>query len=54
MAKRKPLEARLEKARKLIDRDDELIYDVASSQGQIVANVKHMRWFVEAVAEEIW
>lgn len=54
MAARKSLEKRLEQARRLIEKDDMLIYDVASRQGQIVANVKHMRWFLEAVAEDLW
>jgi len=43
----------LEKAQWLIDNDDEIIYDVAANVGQIVDNVKHMRWFLNAVADEI-
>lgn len=40
-------------AQQAIDRDDVLIYDVATGIGQIVDNVKHMRWFVLAVAREL-
>lgn len=54
MRARRSLEARLELARRLIEKDDERIHDVAGNVGQIVGNVKHMRWFLEAVAEEIW
>lgn len=36
-----------------IDTDHALIYDVASNVGQIVGNVKHMTWFLDAVAEHI-
>jgi len=38
-------------ARKAIASDNVLIYDVAANCGQIVGNVKHMTWFVRAVAE---
>lgn len=41
------LRARAESA---IERDEGFIYDVAGETGQMVGNVKHMRWFVEAVA----
>ncbi len=40
-------------AQRYIDRDDQLIHDVAADCGQIVDNVKHMRWFLRAVASEI-
>ena len=40
-------------AQELIDRDDDLIYDVAANVGQIVDNIRHMQWFVEAVADEL-
>jgi hypothetical protein len=30
-----------------------LVYDVAADCGQIVGNVKHMKWFRQAVAEEM-
>lgn len=43
----------LEKAKVLIDNDDEICFDVAANVGQIFANVKHMGWFLEAVAEEL-
>jgi hypothetical protein len=39
------------RASRAIDQDEEFIYDVASQTGQIVANVKHMRWFRLAVAQ---
>lgn len=34
-----------------IQDDDEMIYDVAANCGQQVANVRHMTWFLRAVAE---
>ena len=42
-----------EAARVAIEKNDDVIYDVASSSGQIVGNVKHMRWFRDAVADEL-
>jgi hypothetical protein len=33
-----------------IDGDEEFIYDVAADSGQIVANVKHTKWFRTEVA----
>jgi len=36
-----------------IDNDADVIYDIAADAGQIVDNVKHMDWFVDAVAEEV-
>lgn len=41
------------KAQHAIDTDAAIIYDVAADCGQIVDNVKHMRWFVRAVADEL-
>jgi len=41
------------RARRAIDEDEQFIYDVASETGQIVANVKHMRWFRLAVAQHL-
>ena len=41
----------IEKAKRLIQLDDVVIYDVAAERGQQVANVKHMWWFLTAVAE---
>jgi hypothetical protein len=43
----------LSNAQAAIDRKDEICYDIAANEGQIFDNVKHMRWFVEAVAEEL-
>jgi len=40
-------------AQAAIDRDDRIIYDVAATYGQIVENVRHMPWFVNAVAQEL-
>jgi len=41
----------LTQADELIEAEDTLAFDVADLHGQIFANVKHMRWFREAVAE---
>jgi hypothetical protein len=41
------------KARQAIERGDSIAYDVALNEGQIFDNVKHMRWFIEAVADEL-
>jgi hypothetical protein len=41
----------ISEAEALIEADDPMIYDVAADTGQIVDNVKHMPWFVDAVAE---
>lgn len=41
----------VQKAKKLIEAEDSLCYDIASSYGQIFDNVKHMAWFINAVAE---
>jgi hypothetical protein len=38
------------KAKQLIEDDNELIYDVAADHCAIVGNVKHMDWFIDAVA----
>lgn len=35
------------------DAAPDVIYDVAAETGQMVGNVKHMRWFVLAVADAI-
>lgn len=40
----------LARAESAIERDENFVYDVAVDSGQMVGNVKHMRWFVEAVA----
>src|SRR5260221_3744036 len=44
----------LEEANKAIQRQDDIVYDVASDSGQIVGNVKHMPWFRQAVARAIF
>ncbi len=40
----------LSRAESAIERDEDFVYDVAADFGQMAGNVKHMRWFVEAVA----
>jgi hypothetical protein len=44
----------IEEASEAIERQDEIVYDVASDSGQIVGNVKHMEWFRHAVALAIF
>lgn len=39
-------------AQELIDNEDPLVFDICSNHGQIFGNVRHMRWLLEAVAEE--
>jgi len=43
----------IKKAQGHIERGTDLAYDVAVSNGQMLANVKHMVWFIKAVAFEI-
>jgi len=43
----------LARAQRAIDRRATVVYDMAADCGQIVDNVKRMRWFVRAVAEEL-
>jgi len=43
----------LRTAQEYIDRDDDLIYDVAMNVGQIVGNVKRMPWFRHRIALEL-
>ena len=40
-------------ARKAIHNEEQVCFDVAAEHGQIFGNVKHMTWFVEAVAEAL-
>ena len=40
----------LSRAEEAIENDEDFIYDVAADVGQMVGNVKHMRWFLRAVA----
>jgi hypothetical protein len=44
----------IEKAIEAIENDDQIIHDVAADKGQIIGNVKHTDWFVEAVAASIY
>lgn len=41
------------RALRLIDRRDPRCFDVAAEYGQMFDNVKHMAWFVRAVAEAL-
>lgn len=41
------------RARRHIERRTELAFDVASGVGQMFNNVRHMRWFLVAVASEL-
>jgi hypothetical protein len=43
----------LNAAREAIERKDAVCFVVAAEHGQIFANVKHMTWFAEAVAEAL-
>ena len=40
-------------AREAIEREDVICFDICANCGQIFGNVKHMRWFVRAVADEL-
>ena len=42
-----------ESAKAAIEAGDDVAYDVASENGQMFDNVKHMQWFIEAVAREM-
>ena len=44
-----PIAAALE----AIEREDQVCFDVAAEHGQMFLNVKHMTWFVDAVAEAL-
>lgn len=43
----------IQRAQSAIENKETVVYDVAADCGQIVDNVKHMTWFVEAVAQQI-
>jgi hypothetical protein len=43
----------MSRAEEAIANEETIIYDVAANYGQMVDNVKHMSWFVQAVADEI-
>jgi len=40
----------LSRAEDAIENDEHFIYDVAADMGQQVDNVRHMKWFLKAVA----
>jgi len=40
----------LERAKGAIEAGEHFVYDIAAEHGQMVDNVGHMGWFVEAVA----
>jgi len=44
---------KMDKARAAIQREDSVCFDVAAEYGQMFENVKHMKWFVRAVADEL-
>jgi hypothetical protein len=46
-------EEAIQLAQELIENGDDIAHDVAAEHGMMFDNVKHMRWFVEAVAEEV-
>jgi hypothetical protein len=43
----------IEAAQRAIEDEDDVVFDVAANIGQIFGNVKHMKWFLHAVAEEL-
>lgn len=43
----------LARALRAIERKDQICFDVAFSHGQIFENVRRMRWFIEAIADEL-
>ena len=43
----------LSRASEAIEDADMVCFDVAAEHGQMFGNVKHMTWFVEAVADEL-
>lgn len=43
----------IEKAKRAIRRGAPVCYDICAETGQMFDNVKHMRWFLEAVADEL-
>lgn len=53
MSTRKLRQDCLAAAQRHIDSESTTAYDVARSNGDMFANVKHMRWFVCAVANQL-
>ena len=49
--KPKPSLEAMQAAQELIDAEDEFVFDVAANHGQIFEYVRHMSWFIKAVAE---
>lgn len=43
----------LNKAKELIENDDPVVHDVADENGQVLENIKHMAWFINAVADRV-
>ena len=43
----------LDRTQQAIDNNENFIYDVAADSGQIVDNVKHMKWFRNEVAQHL-
>lgn len=52
-ATKSEIEDAMSRAKAAIERGDGIAHDVAAEHGQMFDNVKHMKWFVEAVAEEM-
>lgn len=53
MARPKSREQLLTTAQRMIAHEKELCFDVAAEHGQMFGNVKHMTWFVDAVADAL-
>jgi len=53
MAKRMTKQETIKKAQGHIERKSALAYEVANEHGQIFGNVRHMKWFLLAIANEI-
>ena len=43
----------LKRAQKAIDKREELVYNVCAEHGQMLDNVKDMKWLLVAVANEL-
>jgi hypothetical protein len=50
---KKTIDDLISASKRAIDKKEQIIYDVADNKCQIVDNVKHTSWFIDAVANEI-
>lgn len=50
---KKTVDELVAKAKKAIENKEQFVFDIADNNGQIVDNVKHMTWFIDAVADQI-